>query len=179
MRERLKTQLYIVNNKDNSGIDSRIVTYFDQNSPISEQYRIVRTNIEYWAADKECKAILCTSATGNEGKSTTIANLALTYAQQNKRVLLLECDLRFPSLSPLFGLEPQEETLDRVCALNVHTHDHILAGIKRAADMDLGDAFVLAVNTGMLQELVIGDHPLKLGSRVKVIVAAVDLVGSG
>ncbi|MBD3391575.1 MAG: polysaccharide biosynthesis tyrosine autokinase, partial [Chitinivibrionales bacterium] len=84
---------------------ARLVTQFDPKKPIAEAYRILRTNIEYLSIEKPIKTIHVTSATMQEGKSTTIANLAVAFAQQGKEVLLLECNLRRPSLYRLFGVE--------------------------------------------------------------------------
>jgi tyrosine-protein kinase Etk/Wzc len=84
---------------------SFLVTHFNSKDPTAEAYRILRTNIEYLTFEKPLKCILLTSATMQEGKSTTIANLAVVFAQQGKKVLLLELNLRRPSLHRLFGFE--------------------------------------------------------------------------
>jgi tyrosine-protein kinase Etk/Wzc len=82
-----------------------LVTQFNPKDPCAEAYRILRTNLEYLSFQHPLKVLLVTSATMQEGKSTTIANLAITFAQQGKRILLLECNLRRPSLYRLLGLE--------------------------------------------------------------------------
>ncbi|MDV4150314.1 CpsD/CapB family tyrosine-protein kinase [Clostridium sp. AL.422] len=71
-------------------------------SIVSESYRTLRTNIQYSSFDKEYKVIVVTSAEPGEGKSTTSGNLALCLAQDNKKVLLIDCDLRKPSLHKKF-----------------------------------------------------------------------------
>jgi len=82
-----------------------LITSVNPKSPISEQYRIIRTNIEFSGVDKEIKTIVCTSANPAEGKSTTIANLAVTFAQQGKKTLYVDSDLRKPSGHHIFGVE--------------------------------------------------------------------------
>ena len=73
------------------------ITARDKLSPISEAYRAIRTNLQFAAAgDKKVKTIVFTSALPSEGKSTTDTNLANVMGQDNKRVLLVDCDLRRP-----------------------------------------------------------------------------------
>ena len=89
-----------------------LVTQFLPKEPCSEAYRILRTNVEYLSFESPIKTILITSATMQEGKSTTIANFAITLAQQGKRVLLLECNMRRPSLYRTLGIDKGPGTAD-------------------------------------------------------------------
>lgn len=70
----------------------------------AESYRTLRTNIQYSSFDKEIKRILVTSAEPGEGKSTTAANLAVAFSQDEKKVLLIDCDLRKPSVHKQFRI---------------------------------------------------------------------------
>lgn len=70
----------------------------------AENYRVLRTNIQYSSIDRKMKRILVTSAEQGEGKSTTVGNLALTFAQDEKKVLVIDCDLRKPSLHKKFRI---------------------------------------------------------------------------
>ncbi|MNI07781.1 Tyrosine-protein kinase YwqD [compost metagenome] len=72
-------------------------------SPISEAYRSLRFNVECLGLDQEVKTITITSASQGEGKTTTAINLAVAYAQNGKRVILLDADLRNPSIHLAFG----------------------------------------------------------------------------
>lgn len=74
-------------------------------SIITEQYKAIRTNIEYSAADRELKLILVTSAIPGDGKSVTSSNLAVVFSQQGKKVLLIDADMRKPTIHKNFGLE--------------------------------------------------------------------------
>lgn len=79
-----------------------LITKISPKSSISEQYRTVRTNIQFSAVDQELKSIMVTSADPAEGKSTTVANLAIVFSQQGKRVLLVDADLRKPTVHYTF-----------------------------------------------------------------------------
>jgi len=70
----------------------------------AESYRVLRTNIQYSSIDKKIKRMLVTSSEPGEGKSTTTGNLALTFSQDEKRVLLIDCDLRKPSIHKKFRI---------------------------------------------------------------------------
>ena len=80
-----------------------LVTYAEPKHVVSEQYRTVRTNIEFAAAalDK-CQVVMFTSSTMSEGKSTVSANVAVTWAQAGKKVLLIDADLRRPTVHATF-----------------------------------------------------------------------------
>ncbi len=82
---------------------STLITVSNPRSPISEAYRTLRTNLEFSSLDKPIRSMVVTSAAPEEGKSTTLANLAVTIAQSGKKVILVDCDLRRPSLNRIFN----------------------------------------------------------------------------
>lgn len=82
-----------------------LITHHQPKSPISEQYRTIRTNIQFSAVDEEVRSIMVTSTGPGEGKSTTAANLAVVFAQQGKRVLLIDADLRKPTVHYTFRVQ--------------------------------------------------------------------------
>ncbi|MBU5210427.1 CpsD/CapB family tyrosine-protein kinase [Heyndrickxia oleronia] len=90
------------NFSDRTGVD--LVAYTHPYLPITEQYRLIRTNILFSSVDKEIKTILITSPDPAEGKSTTSANLAIVLAQQGKNVLLVDADLRKASVHYSFNI---------------------------------------------------------------------------
>ena len=83
---------------------SALITLRDPRSPAAEAYRTLRTNIQFSSLDKPLRTLLATSTAPDEGKSTTVANLAVAMAQAEQRIILVDCDLRRPTLHELFGL---------------------------------------------------------------------------
>ena len=104
----------------------------------AEAYRTLRTNIQYSSFDKEIKTIVVTSSDPGEGKSTTAANMALSFAQSEKSVLLIDCDLRKPSLHRQFKISNLVGVSDvLICkenikdAINIYNNNlHILTSGK-------------------------------------------------
>lgn len=101
-----------MSNSSIGGIE-KLVTLADPRSPAAEAYKDLRTNIQFSGLDRQLRALLITSARPDEGKSETLANLAVSFAQAGNKVLMIDCDLRRPSLHILFGLE-QEPGLSNV-----------------------------------------------------------------
>ena len=83
----------------------KLITNTDPKSPISEQYRTIRTNILFSSVDETLRSILVTSTSPGEGKSTTVSNLAVVFANQGKKVLLVDADMRKPTMHYTFGLQ--------------------------------------------------------------------------
>ncbi|MDP1392996.1 CpsD/CapB family tyrosine-protein kinase [Lysinibacillus capsici] len=83
----------------------KLVTIANDHSFISEQFRTIRTNITFSMPDREIKTILVTSATPGEGKSTNAANIGVVFAQEGKRVVIVDADLRKPTMHYTFLLQ--------------------------------------------------------------------------
>ena len=82
-----------------------LITLTDPRSPVSEAYRTLRTNLSFYSLDNPIHSLVVTSPAADEGKDTLIANLAVTMAQSGRRTLLVDCDLRRPSLHDLFDTQ--------------------------------------------------------------------------
>lgn len=81
-----------------------LITMADKSSPVSEQYRTIRTNIQYAMVDRELKTLVVTSSGPSEGKSTSSANIAIVFANSGQKVLLIDADMRKPTVAKTFVL---------------------------------------------------------------------------
>lgn len=83
---------------------SNLVTLTDSKSVAAEAYRTLRTNIQFSSYDQEVRVITVTSSRPEEGKSTVACNMAITFAENGKKVLLVDTDLRRPTVHKRFKL---------------------------------------------------------------------------
>ncbi|MER2105666.1 MAG: CpsD/CapB family tyrosine-protein kinase [Solibacillus sp.] len=109
-----------------------LVTAIDMKSPISEQFRSIRTMLSFMMP-ASLKTIAVTSTIAGEGKSTTAANMGIVFAQEGKRVLLIDADLRKPTLHHTFKLENECGLADVLAQKNTYTEavqDTFLVGLS-------------------------------------------------
>ena len=81
-----------------------LITYSFPESKIAEEFRTIRTNVQIVTDEQNHKILLITSPTQGEGKSTIIANLAASMAQQKEKILLIDANLRSPAAHFIFNL---------------------------------------------------------------------------
>jgi succinoglycan biosynthesis transport protein ExoP len=110
-----------------------LITHFDPKSPVAEAYRTLRTNIQFMRLERQGKVLVFTSPTLQEGKTTTIVNLAITMAQNGQRTLLVGANLRRPSIHRFFGIE-REPGLSDVLVGNARWRECI----RTVADILMG-----------------------------------------
>ena len=111
------------------------ITELDQKSPIAEAFRTVRTNISFSDVDNEVQTILFTSTKQNEGKSTVISNIAYSFSKlENCKVLLMDLDLRNPTVHKMFGVSNTYGLMDNLkhnrslekCIHKIEENIHVL-----------------------------------------------------
>ena len=114
----------IVKNMEDSNVDPRIVTYFDPKALITEQYKILRTNVLSLNKGKPPKVIAITSSIHSEGKTITSLNLAMTLAHstQKPKILLIDADMRRGRVADYLGVN-QEKGLSEVLQEQAATED--------------------------------------------------------
>ena len=82
-----------------------LITKIDPKSPVSEVFRALRTNIQYMAKSGKAQSMVVTSTVQGEGKSWVVANLAITFAQAGKNVIIVDSDMRRPRQNSIFGVD--------------------------------------------------------------------------
>ena len=95
-----------------------LVTHRDPKSPVSETFRTLRTNIQFMNSNRRLKTLLVTSTMPGEGKSWVSSNLAITFAQAGKRVILIDADMRKGRLYNVFGVLPRPGLSNYLSGIN-------------------------------------------------------------
>lgn len=100
---------FIAQRTVDSKIDPRIITFYDLDSPVTEQYRTLRTNIQAINTPKPVRTITLTSSIHGEGKTISAINLALSMAREsdNKRILLIDADMRRSRIGKYLGIKTE------------------------------------------------------------------------
>lgn len=93
---------------DTKSSPSKLITLTKPSSVISEQFKTIRTNIQFSIFDKEIKTIAVTSDSVGAGKSTIAANLAISFSMQGKKVILIDSDMRKPTIHQFFEFSNQD-----------------------------------------------------------------------
>ncbi|PGA19889.1 tyrosine protein kinase [Priestia aryabhattai] len=89
-----------------------LFTHFHPNSIISDQFRAIKANLHFLTKEKTCKLILITSPEKGEGKSTTAANLAVSMAQKEGKIILIDANLRNPAIQDIFNVPNNRGLID-------------------------------------------------------------------
>ena len=106
-------------------IKKELITHLDTQSPVSEVFRTLRTNIQFMNADKKLETLLITSTFPGEGKSWVSSNLAVTFAKTENKVLLIDADMRKGRQHTIFGALPTPGLSNCLSKLNDEKIDNI------------------------------------------------------
>lgn len=132
-----------------------------QQPHITESYRKLAVNLEYANIDGNIKIIMMTSSMGNEGKTTTISNLACVMTELNKKILLIDLDLRKPSVHKYFNLTNGSGLTDLL--LNKGNYNKYIHNIKPGLDV-LTSGRVPSSSTEIINSKAIRDLLKELSS---------------
>ncbi|KOP71086.1 capsular biosynthesis protein [Bacillus sp. FJAT-21945] len=149
-----------------------LIAHMNPMLPITEQYRQIRTSIQFSSVDKTIKSIMLASAQSGEGKSTTASNLAIVLAQQGNQVLLVDADLRKPSIHYAFRVSnidgltnvlTKEVELDSaIKQTDIHNLSLLTSGAKPPNPSEILSSNSMETLMGKLKEMfdfVIYDTP--------------------
>ena len=135
-------------------LQRRLITHEDPKSPVSEAYRSLRTSLIYSTTNThKSKTILVSSPGPGEGKTTTIINLAITYANLGKKTILIDGDLRKPVLHKVFDLD------------NDFGLTHYLSGLKSTANSVIINSNIK--NLDLISSGAIPPNPSELLGSIK------------
>jgi tyrosine-protein kinase Etk/Wzc len=107
-----------------------LITHFNPKSPIAESYRSVRTALQFATVDTPHPLVVITSSVPQEGKTTTTVNLAITFAQAGYRTLIVDADLRRPSVHNVFGFGREPGLVNVLIGELPHEHACRPTGIR-------------------------------------------------
>jgi capsular exopolysaccharide synthesis family protein len=85
-----------------------VVSVTEPTSPAAESFRSLRTSLQFARQEQQLRCLLLTSPGASEGKTATLANLGVVFAEAGERVVLVSCDLRRPRIGEFFGLDEQD-----------------------------------------------------------------------
>ena len=115
-----------------------VIVHQDPKSPISEVFRTLRTNIQFMNTQGKLKTILVTSTLPGEGKSWVSSNLAVTFAQAGKKVVLIDADMRKGRQYSIFGVSPRPGLSNYLSGIGVNNEEGStdLADFIQETDVD-------------------------------------------
>lgn len=120
-----------------------VITHREPKSSISEVLRTLRTNIQFMNSNKPLRTLLFTSVLPSEGKSWVVANLAVTFAQADKRVLIIDADMRKARQHTIFGLRSKPGLSNYLSGIDEHAKETQLKLIDYIKETEVENLFLL------------------------------------
>ena len=172
------------------GKDGEVYVARQPRSPVSEAFRLLRTNLEYASVQKPIRTLLVTSPEPSEGKTTVAVNLAAIYSQAKRSVVLVDADMRHPNVHRYMGLTNRDGlsnlfreqiTVSKVARnrvdlpkLTILTTGNLPPNPAELLGSDRMSWILEELHTGA--EMVIIDTPPSLVADAQVLAAKVDAV---
>ena len=121
-----------------------LIAELDPKSPISEVFRTLRTNIQFMNTKGKLKTILVTSTFPGEGKSWVASNLAVTFAQAGKKVVLIDADMRKGRQYNIFGISPIPGLSNYLSGIDIDNEERDITDIADyVQDTEVDNLFVM------------------------------------
>ena len=148
-----------------------LVTNQDPKSPISEVFRTLRTNIQFMNTKGKLKSILITSTLPGEGKSWTASNLAVTFAQAGKKVVLIDADMRKGRVYSIFGVSPKPGLSNYLSGVDWDEGEASNDLADYIQETDIENLYVIAAGNvpPNPSELLISDQMTELMEKLKTL----------
>ena len=156
-----------------------VIAHKDPKSPISEVFKTLRTNIQFMSSSKKMKTLLVTSTFPGEGKSWVTSNLAVTFAQTGKRVILIDADMRKGRQYAIFGVSPRPGLSNLLAEFDIETgnSDNILDYVQ---ETEVENLFVISAGNvpPNPSELLVSQEMSKVLEELKKICDIVIIDGT-
>lgn len=128
-------------------MNKELITNEDPKSPISEIFKTLRTNMQFMTANKGLKTILVTSSNPGEGKSWVSSNLATTFAQEGKKVIIVDSDMRKGRIHSIFNVDKKPGL------------SNYLSGVSEIQEKDDISNYIKQTQVENLSVIPVGDVP--------------------
>lgn len=149
--------------------NEELIIYKDPKSPISEVFRTLRTNLQFMASNKEFKTLLVTSSMPGEGKSWVSANLILAFAQEGKKVIIVDADMRKGRMHKIFNIDKKPGLSNYLSGIiDKEDKDNVFNYIKRT---ELENLYIMPIGDvpPNPSELLVSERTTKLIETLKGI----------
>ena len=148
-----------------------LIAHIDPKSPISEVFRSLRTNIQFMNSKKELKTLLVTSTLQSEGKSWITSNLAVTFAQAGKKVVIVDADMRKGRQYNIFGVAPRPGLSNYLSGIDENGKENGSDILRYIKETDVENLYIIPAGNvpPNPSELLISDRMMQLFDTLKEI----------
>ena len=158
-----------------------VIAHKDPKSPVSEVFRTLRTNIQFMNTNKKLSTLLVTSTFPGEGKSWAVSNLAVTFAQAGKRVILIDADMRKGRQYAIFGISPRPGLSNFLSQVEIDETDNISENIADyIQETEVDNLYIISAGNvpPNPSELLVSSKMIKLLNELKQLCDIVIIDGT-